>query len=211
MTRPAGRSESSASPACMHVAGRSRLRTPGAQGQTRRRPRCGHLGHPRKSAGRSVHAAPDHRRIPARNTARRNAVLTLVPTKATVRQRRQSSWRLGRTCRWQAAHDRGAPRWTDPRHGRPDRRAAGPDPVPTGHDLRQTAARLAVTAGARDSNSADARPRIRRADAAIPTPTVPGHLDAVAAHLDEVVGKRSVGFMWVNPTAEHVQHHLQGL
>jgi hypothetical protein len=59
--------------------------------------------------------------------------------------------------------------------------------------------------------TADARPRIRRADAAIPTPTVPGHLDAVAAHLDEVVGKRSVGFVWVNPTAEHVQHHLQGL
>jgi len=152
-----GRSDSSASPACVHVPGRSRLWTPGSQGQTRRRLRRGHFGHPRRSAGRPVHAAPDHRGIRARSTARIDAVLTLVLARATVRQRHRSSRRLGRPCRW-------------PQLGRDMTFVTRPP----GWQSRP---------GQRDGNSHDARPRIRRW--APRPPTVLGDLDDVVAHLGE--------------------------
>ena len=78
-------------------------------------------------------------------------------------------------------------------------------PKITPHDLRHTAASLAVSSGA---NVKAVQTMLGHASAVLTLDTYsdlfPDDLDAVAAHLDEAVRKQSVGFLWVPDTRSPV-------
>jgi integrase len=85
-------------------------------------------------------------------------------------------------------------------------------PTITPHDLRHTAASLAVSSGA---NVKAVQTMLGHASAVLTLDTYsdlfPDDLDAVAARLDEAVRKQSVGFLWVLDRKGPVQDHGQGL
>ena len=85
-------------------------------------------------------------------------------------------------------------------------------PTITPHDLRHTAASLAVSSGA---NVKAVQTMLGHASAVLTLDTYsdlfPDDLDAVAAHLDEAVRQQSVGLLWVLDRRGPVQDHGQGL
>jgi integrase len=85
-------------------------------------------------------------------------------------------------------------------------------PIVTPHDLRHTAASLAVSAGA---NVKAVQTMLGHASAVLTLDTYsdlfPDDLDAVAARLDDAVRKQSVGFLWVPDSRGPAQNPGQGL
>lgn len=85
-------------------------------------------------------------------------------------------------------------------------------PTITPHDLRHTAASLAVSSGA---NVKAVQTMLGHASAVLTLDTYSDlfadDLDAVAAHLDEAVRQQSVGFLWVDERRDTAQNPGPGL